>query len=75
MNSTYRQKCYSNILGQKIWLAALNSKLSLRYVRAHEVDLVLSPKALILMLPSTLRMHPTFHVSQVKPVHSSLLRF
>lgn len=63
--------------GQKVWLAAhditlksLNRKLSPRYIGPYEIDSVLSSTALKLMLPSTLPIYPTFHVSQGKPVHS-----
>lgn len=61
--------------GQKVWLSAkdvplkvASRKLAPRFIGPFEVERVLSPSALRLKLPSSLRIHPTFHVSQVKPV-------
>lgn len=66
--------------GQKVWLAAKDiplrassRKLSPRYIGPYSVDRVLSPTAVKLRLPAALRVHPVFHVSQVKPVVSSRL--
>lgn len=63
----------------KVWLTAkhfplksLTHKLAPRYIGPYEVDSVISATAVKLKLPSTLCIHPTFHVSQIKPVRSIL---
>lgn len=62
--------------GQKVRLSARNlplkvtsKKLAPRFVRPFPVSKVFSPAAVCLRWP---RSHPTFHVSQVKPVKLSL---
>uniref|UniRef100_A0A3Q2VPW7 Integrase catalytic domain-containing protein n=1 Tax=Haplochromis burtoni TaxID=8153 RepID=A0A3Q2VPW7_HAPBU len=66
--------------GQKVWLAAKNiplhvssRKLAPRFIGPYEVDAVVNPAAVRLKLPTSWRIHPTFHVSQVKPVRRSPL--
>uniref|UniRef100_A0A3B5QD67 Gypsy retrotransposon integrase-like protein 1 n=1 Tax=Xiphophorus maculatus TaxID=8083 RepID=A0A3B5QD67_XIPMA len=66
--------------GQKVWLSARDislksmcKKLSPRFIGPYEIESVIGPTAVRLRLPSTLRIHPTFHVSQVKPVQTSAL--
>uniref|UniRef100_A0A8C6KJR4 Gypsy retrotransposon integrase-like protein 1 n=1 Tax=Nothobranchius furzeri TaxID=105023 RepID=A0A8C6KJR4_NOTFU len=66
--------------GQKVWLSSLHvplksvsRKLSPRFLGPYEVLEVLSPVSVRLRLPPGLRVHPTFHVSQIKPVLSSPL--
>lgn len=89
LRAVARQRCYANRRrspaptyspGQKVWLAAKDvplrtssRKLSLRYIGPYSVDRVISPTAVKLRLPPALRIHPVFHVSQVKPVLSSHL--
>lgn len=75
-----RAPASENALGQKVWLAAkdiplraMSRKLFPRYIGPYEVIKILSPTALKLALPPTLRIHPMFHVSQVKPVVMSPL--
>ena len=67
-------------LGQKVWLLAkdlplptLSRKLAPRYVGPYTVERVINPSALRLQLPSSLKVHTLFHVSQVKPVAVSAL--
>ena len=66
--------------GQKVWLLArdlplpvFSRKLAPRYVGPYVVGKIINPSALRLLLPPSLKVHPVFHVSQVKPVVSSAL--
>ena len=61
--------------GQRVWLSAkdLNlpvssKKLAPRFVGPFPITRNIGPAAVRLRLPRSLRVHPTFHVSQVKPV-------
>ena len=64
--------------GQRVWLLArdlhlptVSRKLAPRYVGPYPIAQVINPSALRLTLPSSLKIHPVFHVSQVKPVATS----
>lgn len=64
--------------GQRVWLLTSDlplqmesRKLAVRFVGQFEVDKIIDPTAVCLKLPATLLVHPTFHVSQLKPVSSS----
>ena len=67
--------------GQKVWLSAKDlplkvssKKMAPRYVGPFEVESIINPCAVRLKLPASLsRVHPTFHVSQIKPVSTSPL--
>ena len=69
--------------GQRVWLLARDlplqtsqtstRKLDPRYVGPYPVDRVISPTAVRLALPPALKVHPVFHVSQLKPVATSSL--
>uniref|UniRef100_A0A8C6NPQ6 Gypsy retrotransposon integrase-like protein 1 n=1 Tax=Nothobranchius furzeri TaxID=105023 RepID=A0A8C6NPQ6_NOTFU len=66
--------------GDRVWLSTANlrfpagsRKLSPRFLGPFPVRDVLGPVAYRLRLPSTLKVHPVFHVSQLKPVVSSPL--
>lgn len=48
-------------------------KLTLRYTGPYEMDCIINPSAVKLKLPPSMRIHPTFHVSQLKPVSVSPL--
>ena len=68
--------CYQQ--GQRVWLSAkdLNLKvpsknLAPRFVGPFPITKIIGPAAVRLRLPRSLRVHPTFHVSKVKPVKES----
>ena len=63
--------------GQWVWLLAkdlplptMSRKLAPRYVGPYTISQVINPSALRLTLPPSLKIHPVFHVFQVKPVAS-----
>ena len=63
---------------QRVWLSAKeiplkdnHRKLAPRFIGLYEIDTIICPSAVRLKLPSSLRIHLTFHVSQIKPVSSS----
>ena len=66
--------------GQKVWLLArdlplptCSRKLAPRYVGPYIVEKMINLSALRLLFPPSLKVHPVFHVSQVKPVATSAL--
>ena len=61
------------LLAKNVPLPSTNRKLAPRYVGPYSILNVINPSSVRLDLPPSLKIHPVFHVSQVKPVEVSSL--
>lgn len=67
-------------VGQRVWLSTRDlplcvesNKLAPKFIGPFPIEGIMHPVAVRLMLPQSMKVNPTFHVSRVKPVLQSCL--
>ncbi|MGL5295277.1 MAG: chromo domain-containing protein, partial [Aeromonas sp.] len=75
----HRSETPTYLVGQRVWLSTKNirlrlpcKKLSPRYIGPFKIFKEINPVVFELQLPQHYRIHPVFHVSQLKPYNSPI---
>nr|XP_054594019.1 uncharacterized protein LOC129160947 [Nothobranchius furzeri] len=76
----HRRPTPSYAPGQSVWLSTCNinlknscKKLSPRFIGPFKISAIINPSSVRLDLPASMKTHPIFHVSHIKPVSASPL--
>uniref|UniRef100_A0A8C6L3L3 Gypsy retrotransposon integrase-like protein 1 n=1 Tax=Nothobranchius furzeri TaxID=105023 RepID=A0A8C6L3L3_NOTFU len=76
----HRRPAPSYAPGQSVWLSTCNinlknscKKLSPRFIGPFKISAIINPSSVRLDLPASMKTHPVFHVSHIKPVSASPL--